>query len=409
MHLGFLRDRTNALAFAWMINSLAYSIVYPFLSIYLHGERGYPMSQVGLIFPLMGSMLIAFPLFAGTLTDRIGSRPMMQMGQTLRATLFVILAVLAIYQAPLWLFAVVLMINAGIGTFFQIGADTYLSSFSRPEDRPRMFSRIRIGTNIGWALGPMLGSWLIGLPFWTLFLMTCALCLVGAWYTGHFCSNSVRHTESPASPSCSTRQLLADHWLVSTLGCSFALFLLSSQLYSTLSVYSTGVVGISARELGLIYSLNGFGIILFQVPVTALLERFRLTYPARLAIGASLYTIGYFSLGFDHNALMIAGSVILITLGEAATLPSVYSGVSSLAPTGITGRYMASLELIRGTGYALGPFLGAMMFDCWSSRPPLLWSVLSVFGFLAIVGFAWITRRMSSNQSQFSQLDYTRN
>ena len=72
MEFQFLRDRANSLAFAWTINSLAYSIVYPFLPIYLHSERGYPMTTVGVIFPLMGAAIIVSPLIAGTLTDRIG-------------------------------------------------------------------------------------------------------------------------------------------------------------------------------------------------------------------------------------------------------------------------------------------------------------------------------------------------
>ena len=91
----FLRDRANSLAFAWTINSLAYSIVYPFLPIYLHSERGYPMTTVGLIFPLMGAAIIVSPLIAGTLIDRIGRRLMMQFGQTGRAVLFAVLAVMA--------------------------------------------------------------------------------------------------------------------------------------------------------------------------------------------------------------------------------------------------------------------------------------------------------------------------
>ena len=87
-----LQNRANSLACAWAINSLAYSIVYPFLPIYLHSERGYPMATVGLIFPLMGGSIIVSPLLAGYLTDRIGRQFMMQFGQTARAAMFLLLA-----------------------------------------------------------------------------------------------------------------------------------------------------------------------------------------------------------------------------------------------------------------------------------------------------------------------------
>ncbi|MBS1370003.1 MAG: hypothetical protein HPZ91_08635, partial [Lentisphaeria bacterium] len=57
-----LRDRANSLACAWAINSLAYSIIYPFLPVYLHKWRGVPMETVGLIFPLMGGAIIFSPM-----------------------------------------------------------------------------------------------------------------------------------------------------------------------------------------------------------------------------------------------------------------------------------------------------------------------------------------------------------
>lgn len=92
-----LQNRANSLACAWAINSLAYSIVYPFLPIYLHSERGYPMATVGLIFPLMGGSIIVSPLLAGYLTDRIGRQFMMQFGQTARAAMFLLLAGMAFF------------------------------------------------------------------------------------------------------------------------------------------------------------------------------------------------------------------------------------------------------------------------------------------------------------------------
>lgn len=120
-------NRSTSLAAAWAINSLAYSIVYPFIPIYLHEERNIPMDVVGTIFPLMGLAVILAPPVSGWLTDRIGRRFMMQFGQSSRAALFLILAALAFLQAPFWLFAVILMINAGVGTFFQVAADSYLT------------------------------------------------------------------------------------------------------------------------------------------------------------------------------------------------------------------------------------------------------------------------------------------
>jgi len=48
------RKRLNIISITFAFNTLAGSIVFPFLPIYLHTIRRIPMSTVGLIFPVMG-------------------------------------------------------------------------------------------------------------------------------------------------------------------------------------------------------------------------------------------------------------------------------------------------------------------------------------------------------------------
>ena len=260
--------------------------------------------------------------------------------------MFLIFAAMAYFDAPFWLFAVGLMVNAGIGTFFQVGADAYLPGISTPQTSPRMFSKIRIGTNVGWAVGPMLGAFLARTPFWLMFLMTAALCFFGAWYTGRVCGSRPRKARHPgeaasaaAAPVLSVGRMLRDHRLTRLLACSFLLFLLTSQLYSVLSVYSTGVVGISKTMLGIVYSVNGFVIIFCQLPVTWVFDRLQLSPAMRMTSGALLYTAGYFSLGFATGGAMLVASVFVLTLGEAAVMPALYSQVGRYAPTGGSGLY----------------------------------------------------------------------
>ena len=68
-----LRDPANSLASAWAINSMAHSIIYPFIPIYLHEGRNLPMALVGTIFPLMGLAVILAPPLAGFAADRLES------------------------------------------------------------------------------------------------------------------------------------------------------------------------------------------------------------------------------------------------------------------------------------------------------------------------------------------------
>ncbi len=394
MNLALFRQPAGVLAGAWTVNALAYSIVYPFLPLYLHRERGIPMAEVGLIFPLMGAALIAAPPVAGILTDRFGRIPVFQSGQFARAGIFLLLAAMALLHAPFWLFAAVLTLNAAVGVGFQVASNAYVNDISTEEERPRVFSGIRIGNNLGWALGPMLGAFLVGLPFAWLFLLTALLCVAGALYTGRFCREiRIAHTPLKGRHLLAALALPRSHpELRRLLLAGFLLFILSSQLYSILSVYATGVVKINSNSLGFLYSINGFFIILFQLPITRQLEKRRWSFPRRLLLGAALYTLGYLSLGFAVNWSLLALAVIIITLGEAAAVPTIYAAAGRGIPPELSGQSMALLELVRGTAYALGPYIGSLVFEQYSSSPILLWAFLSSFGIFAFIGFTRLHR-----------------
>ena len=395
----FLRDRGTTLCVAWTFNQLAYAIVYPFIPIYLSKERGIPYSTVGLIFPLMGTMVVLSPMLYGPLTDKIGRRPMMKFGQFARAALFVILAYMTYVHAPFWLFAVVLMLNTGVGVAFQIGADAYLADITSEAERPGYYSRIRIGFNLGWALGPMIGALFAETPFWVFFLVTAALCGVGGVFTQLFCRYPAGFTP-PARRSGEKKfsgSVIPIIWkqkriLFLLLG-AVMLFSLTSQLYSTLSVYSTETVGISKKALGSIYSMNGFLVIFLQLPVTLALKRLRVALKYQIYAGTLLYIAGYFSLGFCVDAWTVAGAVMVLTFGEMMARPSLYTAFSNETVPENAGRILASLTLFRGIGYAVGPWFGAQFFQHMKS-PVMLWGALTTFAAVALGFFvlSWSKR-----------------
>ena len=404
---GIFRDRGLTLCIAWTFNQLAYAIVYPFIPIYLSNERGIPYSQVGLIFPLMGTMVVLSPMLFGPLTDKLGRRPMMAIGQFVRTAVFLVLAYMTYVHAPFWLFAFVLMINTSVGVAFQIGADAYLADITAESERPKYYSKIRIGFNLGWALGPMIGAFFAKTPFWMFFLITAALCGVGGVFTHLFCRYPEGFTpparkSGEKKPAGSVIPLIWNQkQILFLLIGAVLLFSLTSQLYSTLSVYSTQTVGISRKALGHIYSLNGFLVILLQLPITMLLKKCGVALKYQMYLGTLLYIAGYFSLSFCVNACMLAGAVTVLTCGEMVMLPSLYTAISSESVPENAGRILAAFALFRGVGYAVGPWFGAQFFQHMSSSV-MLWGALSMFAVTALGFFAlsWskLVRGSSANK-----------
>jgi MFS family permease len=400
-------NRANKLASAWCINSLAYSIIYPFIPLYLHNNRGFSMNTVSWIFPLMGIGIMIGPIIAGTLVDLLGRRVLLIGGPVIRGGVFFLLAFFAYKDCSFIYFAIALMFSSCFGAFFENSSDAYLTDLAPPEERSKVYSRIRVGTNIGWALGPMIGAFLAQTPFSLLFCLTGGLCVSGAIFVAITCPK-IKHRRTLANSrefsdnvkgEHSLKDMLKHYQFIFTVFFYFLLIMLISQLYSTMSVYSTQVVGISKNMLGIIYSINGFTVVFFQVLLTKYLDKSRLNLYLRIIIGAIFYAIGYFSLGFAVSAAFLMGAVILITVGEIIVHPAAYALISTMAPQEWIGRYMGGLGMMRGIGYAIGPWLGMRLFARFTDYPVILWGILASLALTAIVGFIIIkykfdTRRM---------------
>ena len=162
--------------------------------------------------------------------------------------------------------------------------------------------------------------------------------------------------------------------------------LLASQLYSTMSIYSTGTVKITKQALGSIYSLNGTMVLILQIPLVALLKKLKAPIMLQLIVGTLLYSIGYFQLGFAGGALAIAIAVVVVTLGEIIVQPALYTAASSEANQSNAGRMMSVSSLMRGIGYSVGPWIGGMLYS--RAVPFVLWSVLSCFAVVSALFFA---------------------
>jgi predicted MFS family arabinose efflux permease len=392
-------DKSISLAVAWSFNQLAYAIVYPFIPLYLSNERGLPYTLVSWIFPLMGFAVILAPVPCGWMTDKLGRSFMMLFGQLGRGIIFFVLAFMVFVNAPFWLFVIFLMLNTAVGVAFQIGSDAYLADISSEEERPSYYGKIRIGFNLGWAVGPMLGAFFAKTPFWLFFFMTGLLCIAGTVYTKVSCCNDIASPVKKIQKEKSSASILPEilgnrNFLLYMAGTLF-LMCLASQLYSTLSIFSTTISGVSRKALGSIYSLNGAMVLLLQLPVVGLLKKWNTPVKLQLVAGTVLYAAGYSLLGFSAGAVAVACAVAIVTLGEIAAQPALYTSIAAETRPDNAGRMFSVYSLMRGIGYSVGPWFGAQLFDNCKS-PLILWGTLAGFAVAAAVVFIFTGKKSNT-------------
>ncbi|WP_394330717.1 MFS transporter [Lacinutrix jangbogonensis] len=144
------------------------TMVIPFLSIYLTEDLNLSLENVGWIMTSFGLGSVVGTWIGGKLTDSIGFYKVMVGSLFLTGLLFIGIQYLKTFE------------SLGIGIFLlMIVADTFrpamfvaMSTYSKPENKTRSVTLIRLAINLGFSAGPALGGLIIttldysGL-FWT--------------------------------------------------------------------------------------------------------------------------------------------------------------------------------------------------------------------------------------------------
>lgn len=381
------------LAMAWIASAVGFSLSIPFISLYFHSELDMSMTAIGLYFGFAAVIRAIFQAVGGELADRLGRYHLMVFAQLFRSFVFWVIA-FAIYSH--WGFYAIgglLIFNSIFGALFQPAANATVADVVGIEQRTDGYSIVRVAGNFGWALGPAMGGFLADKSFAILFIFSGAMTLVSSIIIGVFLRGvrKIRHNDEKFR----IREMLmvkGHELILKYAALLFILYLVVSQFLMPFSLYSVDFMGISKKELGLLFALNGLLVTFFQIPTTRLLRGVRLTI--QMSIGAVIYAAGFLWVGLSSTFLAFALAMAVITTGENVVSPPALAITANLAPKGRVGRYMGIYGFAVTGGWSLGPLLGGVLLD-WA-KPDFVyaWSVVAALAIISSVGFGYLTRQV---------------
>lgn len=407
----FQRDRRLLHLFLGrVLASTGFSIVIPFLSIYLHGSRGVPMSAVGAIFFLAALVGAVGQIVGGELSDRRGRKYVLVASQLIRSVAFFGLGLAVMSNAPFYVFALLTSVSAFAGRMFEPPSGAMIADIADGPRRAEYYGVLRIGGNLGWALGPAIGGFLAALSYASLFLISAGVLLAAAIVmmlkvqetlprrrTGVGVESASVPEVGPALGAGRYRfqdmaVTLRDRVFLRYCIVSLVLFTVMSQLISTLSVYAVEWGGLTQVELGALYSLNGLMVVFLQFPAVRLTASMRLT--TALAMGAVLYGIGYGMMGLESGFAFLSVAMFVTTIGEIVATPPSLNLVANFSGESTRGRYMGIYGLFNSFGWSIGPLVGGILLDLSYGRPMLLWGTIMGIALLAALGYLDVRRRI---------------
>lgn len=368
-----------------LLLTLARAITLPYLVIYLSARYALSVADIGLV---IGSSLIVgslLSLYGGYLVDRIATYRLI-----LACVAVFTLGFVGAFAAPgLWLLYLCLVsINLAYAVF-DIAAKASFAQQLPVTERSEVFSIKYTLTNIGYAVGPLLGAWLaqqgISLPF-------IASSALGAGFLALYLAHGDRQLKPGASPHqplaflALGRQLLRDYRLVCfTLG-----GLLSAVVFGQFSAYLSQylVVTESAQvaysTISTLVATNALLVITLQYAIGRRITTNHLKQ--WLAAGLSLFLLGVAGFGLATSLPLWVLSMVVFTLGEIIVFPAEYMFIDLIAPEHLRGLYYGAQNL-SNLGGALGPMLCGMVL----ASQPAHWIFYMLAAFIVTGGlFYWL-------------------
>jgi MFS family permease len=313
-------------------------------------------------------------MLGGHLADRIGRR------HTIALSMFAsAVTMLALSQARTFPLIVLFTTLTGAATeLYRPAAGALIGDLVPPERRVTAFALYRFAVNLGFAAGPATAGFLASRSFLYLFLgdaiTSIGYGVIALMLLPHG-TRSAAHEERNREGAITVA--LRDRAFVLFLIATICTMWIDYQIHSTLPLYITSL-GFSTRMYGLLLSLNGIMIVLFELAITAWTQRFP---PTRMiAIGYGLSAIGFSLTGLAHTMPALAATVVLWTIGEMIHAPVTGAYVTNLAPERFRGRYHGMWVFTWSIAMLAGPSIGTWIY---SRNPDALWVTCAVVGIVA--------------------------
>lgn len=383
-----------ATAFIDMVGVL---MIFPLLPFYVKDLGGSGVNILGLHFGIglitsfiVSSFTVAQLLSApmwGRFSDRVGRRPALLVALSASAIAYLIFG----FAESLWVLLISRVVQgAGGGTVGVIQA--YVADSTAPQDRARALGWLSATTNLGVALGPVLGSFAITLGNRDLLpgpaqlemghaapgILAAALCLINIVFAARYLTESRNpddHVHVEGEERRTSRQII---WRVishsgepsSRLIWIYAIAMGAFQgSFSVLALFLNARFQVTEQTIGYFFmyvgSISVFTRVLLLGRMVDWLGEAKLS-----RLGLALLALGVLGMPLAHNLWTLALAVALIPLGTAFTFPCVTALLSRIIKARERGLFMGMQQTYGGVARAIGPLFFGWAFDTLGVSSP---------------------------------------
>lgn len=370
-----------------LIENMAFGLIIPFLAVYITDDVGLEEWKAGVV--LAGYTIAGIPsmMIGGMLADKFGRRPVLLASLGLMS-----LTMFMYFFANSFLTLMVLVLaDSFVGTMYMPAANAMIADVVKPADRPRAFSALRVGWNVGIIFGPVLGWMIVSSYSMRLLFVFGALILASAFVVNFIFIRETRpeKIESTAITFRAVMSVRHDRTFVVLCALSAIFWFFFAQWISVLPVYSSETLGISPGNFGLLFALSAIMVVVLQMWVTSQMVKF--SRSAVLAAGQLVASTGFGLIFLATDMVTLGGCIVVITIGEIFYMSIISAIIADLAPENKRGIYMGFSGLVQQLGSGLGFFAGLALLGMLTDDA-VIWLVFGAIGIFSTAGYVIFAR-----------------
>jgi len=386
MHRSPLLAKLSALIITAFVDMVGILMVIPLMPFYAR-HLGASALMIGvLVSSFTAAQLLSAPAW-GRVSDRYGRRPALLIGLGASAVAYVVFA----YADSFWLLLLSRIVQgAGGGTTGVVQA--YVADSVEPQERAKALGWLSAATNLGVALGPVIGSRAIhhfgqhgpG-------LIAACLCVINMIFAWRFLSESRDMIEAKQITRKSGASFEAImHVITHTREAAPRLILIYAisigafqGVTAMLSLFLADKFGVGTDDIWIIFTYIGA---ISVITRAGILGKAVDTYGevALSRIGMVLLTLGLALFPFMPNYPTLAFAVALMPLGTAFTFPCVTSLLSRVIHSSERGLYMGVQQTFGGISRVVVPLWAGFAYQRFGHGVPFWTSAIMVVGVMAL-------------------------
>ncbi|MFT6827558.1 MAG: putative MFS family arabinose efflux permease [Roseivirga sp.] len=373
------------LALITLVNR-AGTMVIPFLSLYLTQNEGFSLAQVGWIMTAFGLGSVVGTWLGGKLTDLIGYYKIMALSLSISGVMFVFVQ----YLHGFWPICVGIFILMIVADMFRPAVFVAISAYSKPQNKTRTVTLIRLAINLGFAVGPALGGVIITFMSYSgLFWVDGATCIAASillLQVLHPKKAKALDDVKNMNPQSAYRD--RPYWIffvgMVLFGFTFV------QYFSTVPLYYKEIHHLSEYQIGLLLAMNGLLIFIFEMPLIKYFETRNFGMIENIIIGVIITGISFLILNFTGWIGILVIGMLFMTFGEMLAFPFSNAFAMKRAKRGNQGEYMAMYSIAFSVSHVFGHNVSMQFVDSFGFENT--WYFTASIAALS-VGFMYLLKR----------------